>query len=169
MAKKTKTKKTEHPSSIGSEVILVNAQFIRDLSFEAPKMPEILGYMQKNQPDINVNVNVSTKKFEETVFEVDLNVDAKAMVGKEVGFIIELEYCGLFTLNCPPEAIQPLVLIECPRLIFPFARAVLAQVTRDAGFPPLMLGSVDFAGMFKQEMERHDTINNNNAIDNIIS
>ncbi len=161
MAKKATPQDTEKVPEVSGSAILVNAQFIRDLSFEAPKMPEILAEMQTNQPDININVNVNTKQYEDNVFEVILSIDAKAMVGDEIGFIIELEYCGVFTLNCDEEALKPMVLIECPRLLFPFARATLAQVTRDAGFPPLMLGTVDFAGMFQKELERqnNDTVN----------
>ena len=99
-------------------------------------------------------LETATKQYEDNVFEVILSIDAKAMVGEEIGFIIELEYCGVFTLNCDEETLKSMVLIECPRLLFPFARATLAQVTRDAGFPPLMLGTVDFAGMFQKELER---------------
>ena len=154
MAKKASTTKTNKPSLEAGDPILVNAQFIRDLSFEAPHMPDVLNKMQDKLPDIAINVNVNTKQFDENIFEVSLNIDAKAMVGEDIGFILELEYCGIFTLNCPPEALKPLALIECPRLLFPFARSVLAQVTRDAGFPPLMLGHVDFAKMFKDEIDR---------------
>ena len=154
MVKEAKPSKQNRDTSSQSTPILVNAQFIRDLSFEAPKMPEVLAEMQENQPNININVNVTTKQFEENIFEVTLSIDSKAMVGENIGFMIELEYCGIFTINAEPESIKPIVLIECPRLLFPFARSVLAQVTRDAGFPPLMLGTVDFADMFQKELAR---------------
>jgi len=137
----------------GSPVV-VNAQYIKDLSFEAPTAPGIFQLMQETQPDINVNINVDTTKYEDNIFEVVLSMEAKAMVGDDVGFILELEYAGVFTLNCPPEHIQPLVFIECPRLLFPFARNILAQITRDGGFPPLMVGTVDFVAMFQRELEK---------------
>lgn len=134
--------------------VQVNAQYIKDLSFEAPAAPGIFQLMQQQQPEINVNINVDTAKFEETVFEVVLTIAADAKVGEETAFILELEYAGVFTLNCPPEHLQPLIFIECPRLLFPFARAILADVSRDGGFPPLMLGSVDFVAMFQRELEQ---------------
>jgi len=133
--------------------LVINAQYIKDLSFEAPSAPGIFQMMQSQQPDINVNINVDTNKFEENVFEVILTMAATATVGEDTAFIIELEFAGVFTLNCPPEHLQPLIFIECPRLLFPFARSTLAQVTRDAGFPPLMVGPVDFVVMFQREME----------------
>jgi len=137
--------------------VLVNAQYIKDLSFEAPTAPGIFQVMQQQQPEINVNINVDTNKFDENVFEVVLTMAATAMVGEETGFILELEYAGVFTLNCPPEHLQPLIFIECPRLLFPFARNILAQVTRDGGFPPLMVGAVDFVAMFQRELEARGT------------
>jgi len=136
--------------------VLVNAQYIKDLSFEAPTAPGIFQVMQQQQPEINVNINVDTNKFDENVFEVILTMAATAMVGEETGFILELEYAGVFTLNCPPEHLQPLIFIECPRLLFPFARNILAQVTRDGGFPPLMVGAVDFVAMFQRELESRE-------------
>jgi preprotein translocase subunit SecB len=144
------------PEAEGGEVappVLVNAQYIKDLSFEAPTAPGVFQLMQQQQPEINVNINVDTNKFDENVFEVILSMAANATIGEETAFILELEYAGVFTLNCPPEHLQPLVFIECPRLLFPFARAILAQITRDGGFPPLMVGSVDFVAMFQRELE----------------
>ena len=154
MTKKNKKETPPLTSSETTDPIVINAQFVRDLSFEAPSMPTVLKQMQENPPSIHIDVNVNTKQYEETVFEVSLQTNAKATVGDEIAFILELEYCGVFTINCEPEAIKPMALIECPRLIFPFARSILAQVTRDAGFPPLMLGMVDFAKMLKEEMDR---------------
>jgi len=133
--------------------VVVNAQYIKDLSFEAPTAPGIFQVMQQQQPEINVNINVDTNKFDESVFEVVLSMAATATVGEETAFILELEYAGVFTLNCPEEHLQPLIFIECPRLLFPFARNILAQVTRDGGFPPLMVGVVDFVAMFQRELE----------------
>ncbi len=160
MAKKNKTSVPAESLETSKDPILINAQFIRDLSFEAPTMPEILSIMVENPPQINVNVNVSTKKFDNSVFEVGLEIDAKANVNDKTGFILELEYCGIFTLNCDPDVEKALVLIECPRLLFPFARSILAQTTRDAGFPPLMLGNVDFARMYREGVETNNTENN---------
>jgi len=147
------TTETDGPGAEQAPPVLVNAQYIKDLSFEAPSAPGIFQLMQQQQPEINVNINVDTNKFDENVFEVILSMAATAMVGEETAFIMELEYAGIFTLNCPEEHLQPLVFIECPRLLFPFARNILAQVTRDGGFPPLMVGAVDFVSMFQRELE----------------
>ena len=144
---------TEGASSEQLPPVSINAQYIKDLSFEAPAAPGIFQLMQQQQPEINVNINVDTNKYDETVFEVILTMSATAKVGEETAFIAELEYAGVFTLNCPPEHLQPLIFIECPRLLFPFARAILAQTTRDGGFPPLMIGPVDFVAMFQREIE----------------
>jgi len=148
------TETSEEAVVDGGSPVIVNAQYIKDLSFEAPTAPGIFQIMQETPPDINVNINVDTTKYEENIFEVVLSMEAKATVGEDVGFILELEYAGVFTLNCPPEHIQPLVFIECPRLLFPFARNILAQITRDGGFPPLMVGTVDFVAMFQRELEK---------------
>lgn len=137
--------------------ITINAQFIKDLSFEAPAAPGIFSLMQESQPDINVNINVNANPLQDNVFEVVLEFQAECKIKEQIAFIFELEYAGVFTLNIPDEHLQPVLLIECPRLLFPFARNILADVSRDGGFPPLMLGPVDFAAMFQaklQELEK---------------
>ena len=133
--------------------IVINAQYIKDLSFEAPSAPGIFQVMQQKAPDINVSVNVDSNMFENNVYEIVLTIAAHATVDEETAFLLELEYAGVFTLNCEPENIHPMAYIECPRLLFPFARAILANTTREGGFPPLMLGTVDFVAMFQREME----------------
>lgn len=134
--------------------IVINAQYTKDLSFEAPTAPAIYGAMQQTAPDVQVGVNVDFSEFENSVFEVVLKVEARCTVGEDVAFLLELEYGGLFSLNVDDEIKGPMLLIECPRLLFPFARNILADVSRDGGFPPLMLGPVDFAGLYQGELER---------------
>ncbi len=133
--------------------VVINAQYIKDLSFEAPSAPGIFQVMQQKQPDINVSVNVESNAFENNVFEIILSITAHATVEEDTAFLLELEYAGVFTLNCEPEHLHPLAYIECPRLLFPFARSILANATREGGFPPLMLGTVDFVAMFQREMQ----------------
>ena len=137
--------------------IIINAQYIKDLSFEAPAAPGIFRVMQQKAPDINVSVNVDSNVFEKNIYEIVLSVAAHATVDEETVFLLELEYGGVFTLNCEADHIQPLAYIECPRLLFPFARSILANTTREAGFPPLMLGTVDFVEMFQREIESKKT------------
>jgi preprotein translocase subunit SecB len=133
--------------------IVINAQYIKDLSFEAPAAPGVFKVMQQKAPDISVSVNVESNKFENNIYEIILAIAAHATINEETVFLLELEYGGVFTLNSEPENIHPLAYIECPRLLFPFARADLSNTTREAGFPPLMLGTVDFVEMFHRETE----------------
>ena len=143
--------------------VVINAQYIKDLSFEAPSAPGIFQQMQESQPDINVSANVDSNQFEHNIFEIILSITAKATIGEQTAFLLELEYGGVFTLNCDPEHIHPLAYIECPRLLFPFARAILANATREGGFPPLMLGPVDFVAMFQREVQNQAEEANNPA------
>jgi len=158
MADETETPEGATGPGPEQQPLVINAQYTRDLSFEVPSAPGIFQLMQQTQPDIQLNIKVDSNKFEDpgNVFEVILLMEATAKVGDDIAFILELEYAGLFTLNVPEEHLQPMVFIECPRLLFPFARNILAEVTRDGGFPPLMLGPVDFVAMFQKEIQNPD-------------
>ncbi len=138
-----------------AQPIVINAQYIKDLSFEAPTAPGIFAVMQNSQPDISININVETNLFQENIYEVALKLESQCKVGDNVGFILELEYAGLFTVNVPEEHRHAILMIECPRILFPFARNILADVSRDGGFPPVMLGPIDFVAMYQQQMQQH--------------
>ena len=130
----------------------VLAQYIKDLSFENPKAPHSLR-PRENAPQIDININVNANPLSETDFEVELKLDANAGEGDDAMFAVELTYGGVFRLqNMPEEAVAPAILIECPRLLFPFARQIVADATRNGGFPPLMIDPIDFARMFQQRM-----------------
>ncbi|MBL6932240.1 MAG: protein-export chaperone SecB [Rhodospirillales bacterium] len=131
--------------------IQINAQYIKDLSFEAPATPGIFSKMQSEAPDVTINVDVNAHPVQERIFEIQLHIRATCAVGEETAFISELVYGGLFTINVPDEHLQPMLLIECPRLLFPFARNIIADTTRDGGFPPLMMAPVDFVAMFQNQ------------------
>ena len=133
--------------------IVINAQYIKDLSFEAPAAPAVFQVLQQKAPEIDVSLNVVSNMFDENIYEIILVIAAHATINEETVFLVELEYGGVFTLNCNPDSVDPLAYIECPRLLFPFARAVLSNTTREAGFPPLMLGTIDFVDMFHREAE----------------
>lgn len=135
----------------------VNAQYTKDLSFEVPAAPNVFGMMQSQPPDISINIDVRAQPLQQNAYEVTLNVHARCQVGETVAFILELAYAGLFTVNVPKEQMGPMLLIECPRLLFPFARNIIADVSRDGGFPPLMLGPVDFAAMYRNQLARART------------
>ena len=130
----------------------VLAQYIKDLSFESPLAPNF-GLPQGQSPALNVQINVNANPMSETDFAVELTITSKAEFDKKVLFAIELIYGGVFRIqNVPAESMHPLVLIECPRLLFPFARQIIADTVRDGGFPPLMLDPVDFAALYRQRV-----------------
>ncbi|CAN5837773.1 protein-export chaperone SecB [soil metagenome] len=128
------------------------SQYVKDLSFENPNAPAI--FQVQGSPQIDVQFNIGTAQVAEDVHEVVLRVDVRAETGGQVAFIVELTYAGLFGLrNIPEEHIQPFLLAEAPRLIFPFARRVLADAVRDGGFQPLLLEPIDFAAIYAQQAE----------------
>ena len=133
--------------------IHVLGQYIKDLSFENPGAPRSLRQSDK-QTQLEVNVNVNAKPQSQSDFEIELKIDARAVRGDETLFIVDVTYAGLFQLRgVPPEHVQPLVLIECPRLLFPFARQIVADATRQGGFPPLMIDPVDFTALYRRRMQ----------------
>ncbi|MGI9372478.1 MAG: protein-export chaperone SecB [Hyphomicrobiales bacterium] len=132
----------------------VLAQYLKDLSFENPNAPQSL-LNEGMQPQIDVSVNVNAKTVSATDYEVELQLDIKANDKETTVFAAEMLYAGVFRLeNIPEEHMHPIVLIECPRMIFPFARQILAEATRNGGFPPLLLDPIDFGAMYQQRMEQ---------------
>jgi preprotein translocase subunit SecB len=127
-------------------------QYLKDLSFENPHAPQSLA-PQKAQPEINISINVNARNLAPSDFEIELHIDAKATSESKVIFAAEILYAGVFRLeNFPQNMLHPAVLIECPRMLFPFARQILGDATRNGGFPPLMLDPIDFAGMYQKRM-----------------
>jgi preprotein translocase subunit SecB len=132
----------------------VLGQYIKDLSFENPNAPRSLQPNQQ-QPSINIQINVNAKPLTEPDFEVELKLEGKAETAGNVLFSFDLLYAGIFRIqNVPQENIQPIVMIECPRLLFPFAREIIAATIRNGGFPPLLIDPVDFVGLYRQRMEQ---------------
>ena len=129
------------------------AQYAKDISFENPNAPRSLQPQQKG-PDIGIQVNVNAKQLSETDFEVDLSLEGSAKVDQEVLFAFELTYSGVFRVkNVPADQVHPVVMIECPRLLFPFARQIVAEAVRNGGFPPLYIDPIDFVGLYRQKAE----------------
>ncbi len=138
------------PENLPRLVILT--QYVKDFSFENPNAPASL-FQGNPQPNINVSVDVQARRSGEQNFEVDLHISIEAKQDDDAVFVTELVYSALFALeNIPQENLQPVLLIECPRLIFPFARRIIADATRDGGFPPLMLDPIDFAQLYQQQI-----------------
>lgn len=134
--------------------VSIQAQYVRDSSFENVAVQKGDGKMDV-KPEIQVGVNLDAKKRGDDLFEVILKVSATAKNGEDVMFIAELEYAGIFKIGGVTEAqLHPFLLIECPRILFPFARRIISDMTRDGGYPPLMLDMVDFAGIYRAEVER---------------
>lgn len=130
----------------------VLAQFVKDFSFENPNAPRTL-MQAPQQPSINVQINVNTKQMSNTDFEVELKLEGKAEVAGSTLFGFDLLYAGVFRLqNIPQENVPPLLMIECPRLLFPFAREIVAGAVINGGYPPLLLDPVDFVSLYQQKM-----------------
>jgi preprotein translocase subunit SecB len=152
--------------------LVVNIQYVKDLSFEVPGAPQIFSQLH-TQPQVNINLDVQARRVQEgqSVFEVALVIraeahEAAAQVAGQAGngqagngqavpvpptvFVAELTYAGVFTLNGLPEnAVEPVLLVECPRILFPFARNILSDVTRDGGFPAVLLQPIDFVALWQ--------------------
>jgi preprotein translocase subunit SecB len=134
------------------EGLMINAQYLRDFSFENPNAPASLGNAGK-QPDINVDVNVASRQLAERSHEVVLKISATAKREDQTAFIVEVEYGAVATLgkDIPETGIQIALLVEVPRIIFPYARKVLADGTQEGGFPPLLINPIDFRALLLQK------------------
>ncbi len=132
--------------------IAVTAQYVKDLSFESPNVPGIFTSMATEQPSITVNVDTNATPLDGGLFEVVLHVQVEAKVKDSTAFLLEVEYAGQFAINIPDEHRSPALLIECPRLLFPFVRNIICDMTRDGGFAPLMLQPIDFVALYQQRV-----------------
>ena len=143
----------QQPPQIQMRVL---GQFVRDLSFENVMAQK--GASGEVQPDIQVRVNLDAKKRKpDHQFEVmiKLNVESKVKGMDDVMFLLEIEYVGIFHVeNVPEDQLHPFLLIECPRMLFPFLRRIVSDVTRDGGFPPLNLDNIDFVALYRNEIAR---------------
>jgi preprotein translocase subunit SecB len=142
------------PTEAAGPHLNVLAQYTKDLSFENPNAPASLA-PQSQQPAINIQINVSANNVSENEYEAVLLIEGKAEHAGKLMFSFDLSYAGVFRItNVPKDRLHAVVMIECPRLLFPFAREIIATAVRDGGFPPLMLDPVDFVGLYRQNMDR---------------
>jgi preprotein translocase subunit SecB len=133
--------------------ISVLAQYLKDLSFENPRAPQSLMQGQPT-PEVSIHVDIETGSPGDGVHEVTLILRVEAKSGEDVIFLAEVSYAGLFTLpGLPPEHHRPVLLIEGPRLLFPFVRSIVADATRNGGFPPLLINPIDFAELYRRQLE----------------
>ena len=136
----------------GAPTLNALGQYIKDLSFENPNALQSLNAQNANS-NINISVNVNARPLGDDAYEVELILSGQAGEASNVIFRFDLKYAGLFRIqNVAAEAIQAVVMIECPRLLFPFARQIVADCVRNGGFPPLLIDPIDFAGLFQQRM-----------------
>src|SRR4051794_39797522 len=139
-----------------TQQLIINAQYIKDLSFENPRAPQSL-MQQAGPPAVEINVDVKAQNLGPDTFEVVLTINASAKVQADPLFLLELSYGAIVTVrNTPQDALPMLVLVEAPRLLFPFARNIVAEVTRDGGFPPLMINPIDFAELLRRNRTAQD-------------
>jgi preprotein translocase subunit SecB len=132
--------------------VTILAQYVKDLSVENPSAPQV--YSWQVQPQLDVQFNLNVQGAGEGVHEVTLKFDISARSDNGVHFVIDLSYAGIFgVLNVPDEALPPFLLIEAPRLLFPFARQVIAEATANTGFPPLLLDPIDFASAYMAQVD----------------
>jgi preprotein translocase subunit SecB len=135
----------------GVQQLIVNAQYVKDFSFENPRAPQSL-LQQKEPPEVQLAVDVKAQTLGQDIYEVLLTVNAHATNAGEAVFVAELAYAAVVTVrNTPRELLPVVLLVETPRLLFPFARAVIANATREGGFPPLLLHPVDFAELLRRQ------------------
>jgi preprotein translocase subunit SecB len=133
----------------------VISQYVKDLSFENPNAPAV--YQWQTQPQIGVDFNIGSAKLNDEIYEVSLRVEVRATADGQTAFAVDLLYAGLVGMrNVPDEAIQPFLLAEAPRILFPFARQIVAQTVQEGGFPPLMLDPIDFHALYEQRAQQGD-------------
>jgi preprotein translocase subunit SecB len=158
------TPQAQNPAAANAPQLTVLAQYIKDFSFENPLAPRRPQTNPQQQPQINIQVGVNVNALSNTDAEIVLKIDGKAeLPGNTVLFAFELQYAGVFRIqNVPPEGVQPLMLIECPRILFPYARQLVDVAVSNGGFPPLMHDPVDFAALYRQNLARAQAAANNN-------
>ena len=157
----TTNKGTNEGTQVARQLV-VHAQYIKDLSFENPNAPKVLTE-DTGQPDVEIGVNVGASMIGNGQFEVLLNLSAKAKADDTALFLVDLTYAGLVSAPNTPEAeLNPLIMIEAPRLLFPFARAIVSDMTRDGGFMPLNIQPVDFVAVYQHNLAQQAAAQTNN-------
>jgi preprotein translocase subunit SecB len=139
----------------------VVAQYVKDLSFENPNVERLLGGPGEDT-NLKIEVNVNAKAIKDGLFESAIDFNAQAVSKAGVIYDLEVVYAGLFKIeNMPQPALEPFLLINCPSLLFPFLRRLIADVTREGGFPPLLLDPIDFGGLYLRRQQQGQASNDN--------
>lgn len=154
--KKPNSKDSEEKVASSSEdksPLIVNAQYIKDLSFENPSpLSNIKG--EEERPSISIHIEANAQNLAERSFEVTLHIQVDAKRKEEQVFLLDLQYAGVFTIgdDVPEDYLRPILMIECPRILFPFARNIVSSTTQDGGYPALLLTPVDFADLYQRQV-----------------
>jgi len=129
------------------------SQYVKDLSVENPKAPE--SFQWRDQPEMDVQFNIGANKVNEEITEVELKITATSKTPQGTAYIVDLSYCGLVGMrNMAEDQVHAFTYAEAPRILFPFARRIIADAVRDAGFPPLLLDPIDFNGLYIQQLQQ---------------
>ena len=149
-----KKKNTNSNSNNINLKFLINAQYLKDLSFENPQAPDSLRNVKSN-PSFKIDADVKSKELPDhgkNIYEVELSIKCETKSEEVTLFLVEGVYNGIFTIeNASDEILDKILLIECPKFLFPFLRSIIANCTREAGFPPLMIAPLDFIGMYENK------------------
>ena len=133
--------------------ILIQSQYIKDLSMEIPHAPQIFAKLRGKNPNVNVSLDINTEKWEDHVFNVMMNITINGDVEKEKAFILELTYAAVVTVNVPAEHEEPVLMVEIPHMIYPYAREIVSTTMGQAGLPPMLLNPIDFMGMYQAKKQ----------------
>lgn len=169
MSDTTDQNEVSNEENVNEVQVSILGQYIKDLSFENPTPAQTIQKLATEQPTMNINVNLNAQQVGEGLYEVDLKITATAKSNEETAFIADLLYSGLFGIKgLPEDQLQPFLMVEAPRQIFPFARRILSDVTRDGGFPPLMLEPIDFAGLYHQQLMQSNANKEDGNADDVV-
>ncbi len=147
---------TAEPGARAAPRLSVRTRYVKDLSFENPNAPSSLR-SEPGQPSIDVDVAVNARSLGNSSYEVSLRITARASRGGAMLFVVELQYAGVFLIqNFPPGRLESACMIECPRILFPFARNVIAETTRQGGVAPLLLDPIDFSALYRRHRQERD-------------
>ena len=144
------------PGQGPGQVLVINTQYVKDFSFENPNAPAVYAALSKAAPEIKVNIDVRSQPLRDRTHEVVLRLRVEATAAKQTAFLVELEYAGIVTLgeSLSGADSEALLMIETPRYLFPFARSILAEATRDGAFPPLVINPIDFVQLYRMHKSR---------------
>jgi preprotein translocase subunit SecB len=136
----------------GQPHLTIHSQYVRDFSFESPNAPAVLGEL-KEGPEIQISLDSSARRFKDRLFEVVLKLKVTSTIGERTGFIAELEYGGLVSISdsVPDERVESMLMVDASTQLFPFARQIIAEATRNGGFPPLLVNPIDFNELLQQK------------------